>query len=67
MRVELELELILSRELWERGGKGGASLQKQARACAVWLLSETLAFIALHHTEHARALVLASGSNRLHS
>ena len=29
--VELELELILSRWLWERGEKGGASLQKQAR------------------------------------
>ena len=35
--TELELELILSRWLWERGEKGGASLQKtSARACAVW-------------------------------
>ena len=32
---ELELELILSRWLWERGEKGGASLQKQARVRAL--------------------------------
>ena len=31
--LELELELILSRWLWERGEKGGASLQKNKRAC----------------------------------
>ena len=29
------LALILSRWLWERGEKGGASLQKQARVCAL--------------------------------
>jgi hypothetical protein len=28
--IELELELVLSRWLWERGEKGGASLQKRA-------------------------------------
>ena len=33
--TELELELILSRWLWERGEKGGASLQKQARVRAL--------------------------------
>jgi len=33
--LELELELILSRWLWERGKKGGASLQKQARVRAL--------------------------------
>jgi len=33
--LELELELILSRWLWERGEKGGASLQKQARVRAL--------------------------------
>ena len=33
--AELELELILSRWLWERGEKGGASFQKQARVCAL--------------------------------
>ena len=33
--AELELELILSRWLWERGEKGGASLQKQARVRAL--------------------------------
>ena len=33
--VELELELILSRWLWERGEKSGASLQKQARVRCV--------------------------------
>jgi hypothetical protein len=32
---KLELELILSRWLWERGEKGGASLQKQARVRAL--------------------------------
>ena len=32
--VELELELILSRWLWEGGEKGGASLQNQARVRA---------------------------------
>jgi len=30
LRIELELELTISRWLWERGEKGGASLQKQA-------------------------------------
>ena len=34
-KLELELELILSRWLWERGEKGGASLQKQARVRAL--------------------------------
>ena len=34
-RSELELELILSRWMWERGEKGGASLQKQARVRAL--------------------------------
>ena len=33
--LELELELILSRWLWEREEKGGASLQKQARVRAL--------------------------------
>ena len=33
--LELELELISSRLLWERGEKGGASLQKQARVRAL--------------------------------
>jgi hypothetical protein len=33
--LELELELILSRYLWERREKGGASLQKQARVRAL--------------------------------
>ncbi len=33
--IELELELIISRWLWERGEKGGASLQKQARVRAL--------------------------------
>ena len=32
---ELELGLILSRWLWERGEKGSASLQKQARVRAL--------------------------------
>jgi len=35
VQLELELELILSRWLWERGEKGGASLQKQARVRAL--------------------------------
>ena len=35
LELELELELILSRWLWERGEKGGASLQKQARVRAL--------------------------------
>ena len=43
--LELELELILSRWLWERGEKGGASLQKQARACAVWCNALTARFL----------------------
>ena len=30
-----ELELILSRQLWERGGEGGASLEKEARGRAL--------------------------------
>ena len=34
-QFKLELELILSRWLWERGEKGGASLQKQARMRAL--------------------------------
>jgi hypothetical protein len=33
--TELELGLVLSRWLWERGEKGGASLQKQARVRAL--------------------------------
>jgi len=33
--IHVELELILSRWLWERGEKGGASLQKQARVRAL--------------------------------
>ena len=36
--IELELELILSRWLWERGEKSGASLQKQARVFSHELL-----------------------------
>ena len=33
--IELELELILFRWLWERGEKSVASLQKQARVRAL--------------------------------
>ena len=33
--LELELELIFSRYLWGRRGKGGASLQKQERVRAL--------------------------------
>ena len=33
--AEFELELTLSRWLWKRGEKGGASLQKQARVRAL--------------------------------
>jgi hypothetical protein len=35
IELELELELILSRWLWERGEIGVASLQKQARVRAL--------------------------------
>ena len=45
--LELELELILSRWLWERGEKGGASLPKQictpGRDITSYLASKTQA------------------------
>jgi len=33
--LELKLELVLSRQLWERGEKGGTCLQKQVRLRAL--------------------------------
>lgn len=35
IELEFEFELVLFRWLWERGEKGGASLQKQARVRAL--------------------------------
>ena len=65
-RVLILSNLILSRWLWERGEKGGASLQKQARAalcCNVRYKPHACLCIELPHLTRRLPAALATRTN----